>query len=65
MMKPTLEIHITLYKPDPLQIVFTDQPNQITIGSEVHLTCVVGGGNDPHVTWISVSVSRSKCYKYY
>ncbi|XP_022307008.1 uncharacterized protein LOC111113202 [Crassostrea virginica] len=38
---------------DPLQIVFTDQPNQITIGSEVHLTCVVGGGNDPHVTWIS------------
>nr|XP_022307006.1 uncharacterized protein LOC111113201 [Crassostrea virginica] len=44
---------LTTATADPLQIIFTDQPNQITIGSEVHLTCVVSGGNDPHVTWIS------------
>ncbi|XP_078327826.1 uncharacterized protein LOC111113211 isoform X2 [Crassostrea virginica] len=36
----------------PLQIVFTDQPSRIIIGSEVHLTCAVRGGNDPHTTWI-------------
>ncbi|XP_065925362.1 neuronal cell adhesion molecule [Magallana gigas] len=38
---------------DPLQIVFTDQPSQIMVGSEVHLTCVVSGGSSPHTTWIS------------
>nr|XP_011433709.2 basement membrane-specific heparan sulfate proteoglycan core protein-like [Crassostrea gigas] len=37
----------------PLQIVFTDQPSHITVGSEVHLTCVVSGGSSPHTTWIS------------
>lgn len=37
----------------PLQIVFTDQPSHITVGSEVHLTCAISGGNNPHTTWIS------------
>ncbi|XP_048750354.2 uncharacterized protein LOC125662216 [Ostrea edulis] len=36
-----------------MQIVFTDEPTHITRGSEVHLTCLVTGGNDPHITWIS------------
>lgn len=40
----------------PLQIVFTDQPSRIIIGSDVHLTCAVRGGNDPHTTWIPVSL---------
>ncbi|XP_062606392.1 peroxidasin homolog pxn-2-like [Saccostrea cucullata] len=36
-----------------LQIIFTDQTYHIEIGAEVRLTCVVIGGNNPHVTWIS------------
>ncbi|XP_022309289.2 uncharacterized protein LOC111115009 [Crassostrea virginica] len=39
----------------PLQIVFTDQPKHISIGSEVHLTCAVSGGSDPHTNWISAT----------
>ncbi|XP_062600824.1 MAM domain-containing glycosylphosphatidylinositol anchor protein 2-like [Saccostrea cucullata] len=36
-----------------LKIIFTDQPKYIVRGSEVHLTCVLTGGNQPHLTWIS------------
>ncbi|XP_048749800.2 mucin-2-like [Ostrea edulis] len=36
-----------------LQIIFTDQTHNIQKGSEVRLTCVVSGGNNPNLTWIS------------